>query len=172
MGEEIRPGMMPEPGSGDHRSSLKRSGRNLRLESLFRDRPEAGFRLEEILRDPILVDALHRASEKEPDALARDLAAGFRASFPELGDRTPTSIETIDFRANAPDTGGGSGTTGTARDYLNQRLMALTTIADLAKMRPLPSDLRASFEVEADKLATFLVALDRAEPPTEEKLVA
>jgi len=146
--------------------------RNPRLESLIRDRPEVGERLEKILRNPTLVAALQRATEKDSDALARDLAEGFRASFADLGDKVPTSIESIDFRTDASDTVDGAGTTGHARDYLMQRLMGTTGFADLAAIMTLPPALQLSFEQEADKLATFLVALDRAKPPSDEKLAA
>ncbi|MEI6510572.1 MAG: hypothetical protein WCO25_00830 [Candidatus Uhrbacteria bacterium] len=171
MEQEMRQGVSPEQAVAEH-SPAKRWSRNPRLESLFRNRPEVGERLEEILRHPVMVDALKRATRKDPEALAHDLADAFRASFPDLGDRVPTSIDTIDFRSDAPDPVGGTGTTGNAGDYLMQRLMGTLGFADLAKQMPLSSELQLSFDFEADKLATFLVALDRAKPPADEKLAA
>ena len=171
MEQELSHGMPLEPIAGDRASKIQWP-RNPRLESLIRDRPEVGERLEKILRDPTLVAALQRATEKDPDALARDLEEGFRASFADLGDKVPTSIESIDFRTDASDTVDGAGTTGHARDYLMQRLMGTTGLADLAATMTLPSALQLSFEQEADKLATFLVALDRAKPPADERLAA
>ncbi len=171
MEQETPQGMTPEPVVAEQ-VPTRQWPRNPRLESLFRDRPEVGVWLEKILRNPVVVEALGRATRKDPKALAHDLADGFRASFADLGNRVPTSIETIDFRADAPDTVHGTGTTGTARDYLMQRLMGTMGFADLAVTTVLPPSLQLSFELEADKLATFLVALDRAKPLDEEKLAA
>ena len=158
--------------SVENHAPAKHWNRNPRLESLFRGRPEVGERLEKILRHPVMVAALRRAALKDPEELKRELAEGFRASFPSLGDRVPTSIETMDFRADAPDTVGGNGVTGNASDYLMQRLMGTTSMADLAASMPLSPELQLAFDLEADKLAAFLVALDRSEPPAVEKIAA
>lgn len=171
MGEEMRQEMTPTLAVAEQ-APAKRWSRNPRLESLFRDRPEMGEWLEEMLRHPVMVDALKRAARKDPEVLAHELADAFRTSFPDLGDRVPTSIETIEFRSDAPDTVGGTGTTGNASDYLMQRLMGTMGFADLAKQITLSSELQLSFDLEADKLATFLIALDRAKPPADEKLAA
>ncbi len=171
MEQEMRRGIASESPVGGQ-GPARHLNRNPRLEDLFRGRPEVVERLEKILRHPVLAAALRRTSLKDSEELNRELAEGFRASFPDLGDRIPTSIETIDFRAHAPDTKDGSGTTGTASDYLAQRIMGTAGMADLEAEMTLPPELQVLFERDADKLATFLVALDRSEPPGEEKIAA
>lgn len=119
--------------------------------------------LERMLDAAEVREAMMAAEARNDDELATSLAEGLRASYSDLGEDCPTSLAMLDARANYSDAQGESGTTGTARDYLMQRLTAVGSILNLAGVMSLPDELQASLRGEADKLATLLVAFERAD---------
>ena len=132
-----------------------------------------------IVELPVMKSAIARALEKADDALALDLATSLHEVYPDLGESGPRTVADLDARAGLQDPGrdtgrtmeemlagiGDPGTSGTARDYMMNRIGGVQGLAQVMEQSKisLPPALESSLQREADRLATLLIAFERAE---------
>lgn len=143
---------------------------NRHVEEILNNDPRVIAIFEKALQHPTVVTALEQAHAKDAQALVEDLADGLRQSYADLGADCPLTVADLTARAQLPES--ANGTTGTPRDYFMHRLTGVANIADLSATMTLPPALHESLQREADRLATLLVSMDRADDVTDEAVAA
>lgn len=159
--------------------------KNRHLWDIFSHDPRAAQQFVRVLQLSIMQEALAKASACDDLQLADTLARGLREAYQDQGDAAPKTVADLDARAGLADPGAKQRTpeeiaqginppptTGVARDYMMQRLGAVAGIADLAAAMPLPPALIESLQRESDRLATLLVAFERAEQAESDVIAA
>jgi hypothetical protein len=86
------------------------------------------------------------------------LRDGLRQSYAALGDRAPKTIDDL-YQNDAR--GDVAQLTGAYRDYLNQRMMAVSGLLQLSAMQDLSPALRKDLHDELTRLAVLFVATER-----------
>lgn len=160
----------PTPRTPEAAENTQHWLQNRHVQKILKDDPRIAVILEKALQYAVMTAALEQAEEKDASALAADLADGLEQVYADLDEDCPSTIADLDARAQLDEA--IHGTTGTARDYFTNRLMGVTNIADLTTTMTLPPALHESLRREADRLATLLVAMKRAEQSTDEALAA
>ena len=156
----------------DHQSVLARWRDVERLNAIWSLQPSAISIFDQVVSLPEMEAALSTAQEQDEEILTSELSGDLTSAFGALRENCPKNLRDLDARERVPE-GVRGGLTGTARDYLMQRLM---TVRSLSSMRQstgtLPGPLEQSFHSELRRLATFLIAIERAEAEPEARKAA
>ncbi|MFA5945736.1 MAG: hypothetical protein WC802_02395 [Patescibacteria group bacterium] len=144
-----------------------------RLNEIWQEAPDSLGAFDKVVDRPIVSSALEQAKGLSREELALRLADGLRSAFLALGEDAPETLNDLDDRAKLAERSGVL--TGTARDYLAQRLMAISgPLQFLDRGMKISPSQEAFLRKEADRLAVFLTALEREEhvEPAQESLAA
>lgn len=146
------------------RSSEPRWSDSTILNQVWDATPSVVQRFDEIVTSSQMNLALEAAAELASADFQQQLARDLRASYGDLGEDCPTTIAEMIERAEVIEQ--SNGTIGNPRDYLMQRLMTVGTMLDfLRQLGKLPESLQKSFTAETERLARFLLAVERFEQP-------
>jgi len=155
------------------RSRFPRWQSSDRLNEVWKEAPDSLSVFDKVLDRPVVASALDRAEHINREELDEQLADGLRSAFSALGEDAPETLNDLDDRAKLAERSGVL--TGTARDYLAQRLMAIAgPLQFLDRGMKISPSQEAFLRQEADRLAIFLTAIEREEhaEPAQESLAA
>jgi hypothetical protein len=162
--EQVGPRVVEPPPVENPQSSNSRWAQVETLNQIWEHVPSVVERFDQVAASPQLQAALDEVVELSDAELEAGLASDLGQSYGDLGQDCPRTI--ADMRDRNAVVEHGAGTIGNPRDYLMQRLTTVATMLDFLKqLGQLPPSLQRSFEAESQRLARFLVAIERFEEP-------
>ena len=149
---------------------------NPHVQNIIAKAPRIAESLTRALTSDVLKDAIARASQYTNDELALRLTEDLEEGFPGLVGGAPQTVKDLDAReAMKKDPASTQRTmeeiratnleqrTGGSSDYLAQRMVTVSGLLDFGDTITHFSGLEASLRREADRVATLLVAFERAD---------
>lgn len=156
---------------------------NPHVQNIIAKTPRLEAGLVRALASESLRDALIRAAQCDDGVLAENLATDLAEAFPELEGGVPRTVEDLEARETMKKDPAFTNRTveemwatkleqrtGGASDYLAQRMMAVLSLLDFGENISHFPKLEASLRREADRIATLLVAFQRADRIREDAL--